>query len=210
VIDVKTYIESGIIEQYCLGLASPAEALQLMELCQKYPAITSYLQKTKEATKLYLSTFQKPTFSRSKEIIKQQILENEAWGNAKLVGEEKQLQQYISISRSTDIAKVQAAINALQSPLEYDNVAAHSLYAKDGHELTLVWVKEIVPMEEHPHLDEIFLVLEGTAECSIDGEIFYMKPGDYMRIPPESHHEVIITSSTPAKAIQSRRILSKI
>ncbi len=206
--DVKTYLESGIIEQYCLGLASPGEANQLMEFCQKYPEVASALQETEELLKVYISSFQKP-FSRSfKEKINQQISENEVWQNAQLIGEEKQLQQYISISRTTDIEKVQAVIKDIQPPTEYDNIAAHSLYAKDGLELTLVWVKEIVPMEEHPHLDESFLVLEGTADCSIDGQIFYMKAGDFMRIPPESHHEVVITSSTPAKAIQSRRVLN--
>jgi len=205
-IDVKTYLESGIIEEYCLGLASREEASQFMELCKEYPNITLYLQKTEAAIKLYFSFFQKQNSRTSKKIIRQRILENEAWEHAQLEGEEKQLKQYISISRNTDIAKVQAAIKALQPPAEYDNVAAHSLYNKDGHELTLVWVKEIVPMEEHPHLDESFLVLEGTAECSIDGQIFYMKAGDYMHIPRESHHEVVITSSSPAKAIQSRII----
>lgn len=206
--DVETYLESGIIEQYCLGLVSPEEAVHLMELCQKHPEVELHLQKTAEATKLYLSTFQKPVPTNLREKIKQQILENEAWQKAQLVGDAMQLQQYISISRTTDIAKVQAAIKELQPPTEYDNVAAHSLYAKDGFELTLVWVKEIVPMEEHPHLDESFLVLEGTADCYIDGQVFHMRAGDFMKIPPESHHEVLITSSNRAKAIMSRRVLN--
>lgn len=203
-VDIKKYIESGIIEQYCLGLASPEEAAELEELCQQYPEVALELQEVKTSINTYTSLFQKRPSPKTKEIIDQRISENIAWEKAQLVGDKMELKQFISISRTTDIKKVQAAIKALQPPTDFDNIALHSLYAKDGYELNLVWVKKLVPMEEHPHLNESFLVLEGTAECSIDGEIFYMKAGDFMQIPEESHHEVIITSSTPAKAIQSR------
>lgn len=203
-INVKKYLESGIVEKYCLGLASPEEVGRLMELCQEFPEIALYLKETAAANKAYLSSFYKSPPLPSLEIIQQRIHENKAWASAKLVGENMLLENYISISRHTDIQKVQAAIQSLHPPKEYDNVAAHPLYHKNGKELTLVWVKEVVPMEEHPHLNESFLVLEGTADCSIDGEIFKMKAGDFMQIPRDSHHEVVITSKTPAKAIQSR------
>ncbi len=37
--DIKAYIESGIIESYVLGLASPQEAAEVELLCTQYPAI---------------------------------------------------------------------------------------------------------------------------------------------------------------------------
>ena len=37
--DIKAYIESGIIESYVLGLADPEEAAELEMLCTQYPAV---------------------------------------------------------------------------------------------------------------------------------------------------------------------------
>nr|WP_295864411.1 anti-sigma factor [uncultured Chitinophaga sp.] len=39
--DIKAYIESGIIESYVLGLATPQEADELQRLSQTYPEITT-------------------------------------------------------------------------------------------------------------------------------------------------------------------------
>ena len=173
-----------------------------MELCQKIPEIDFYLKNPEAAIKMYFSSFQKRNASFSKEIIKQIIRENEAWTNAKSVDANRLLESYISISRHTDIQKIQAVISNIQLPQEYDNVISHVLYNTGGKELILVWSREIVSMKEHPNLEESFLVLEGTADCSIDVEIFKMKAGDFIQIAQHSHHEIVITSKILAKVIQ--------
>jgi len=206
-LNIAEYLESGIIEKYCLGLSSDEEAKELLILCKQYPEIEEYLQQTSGATQTYLAGYQKPVLARNKEIIKQSILENEAWANTQLSTENNQLLEYISISRTTDLEKVNELIKNLTPPTDFDNIAVHNLYKDEKSELMLVWAKVIVPEEEHPHVDESFLMLEGTLDCYIDDEIIHMKKGDFMRIPPHSKHKVLITSSTPAKAIQSRVLL---
>ena len=114
----------------------------------------------------------------------------------------KRLPRYINISAHSSTERIQAVVRELKPAAAYDNIYPKLLYADETRSMVLVWVKDLVPLEKHPDLDESFLVLEGTADCYIDDEVFHMVPGDFMRIPPKSSHKVIVTSKTPAKAIK--------
>lgn len=46
--DIKAYIESGILEQFVLGNTSPEETLQVIELSKKYPEIQSEISAIEE------------------------------------------------------------------------------------------------------------------------------------------------------------------
>ena len=206
-IDIKKYLQSGKIEAYCLGLSEPGEVDQLMELCENYSEVKEYLENAKKSALIYLKSFEKKTPKNSLDIIQETISENEQWKNASLSEKEKQVEKFINISRFTNIDLVNQLIKDLHAPKDYDNIYIKNLYAKNGKELNLIWAKKIVPLEEHHDVQESFLVLEGCADCYIDEEIFHMEKGDYMLIPRFSKHKVIITSSTPVKAIQSRVML---
>jgi len=41
--DVKAYIESGVIESYVLGLADAQETAELLQLCREHPEIKQAL-----------------------------------------------------------------------------------------------------------------------------------------------------------------------
>jgi len=51
--DVKTYIETGILELYVLGDVSPAERLQVEEMIVKYPAIKAEVAEIEKAMEAY-------------------------------------------------------------------------------------------------------------------------------------------------------------
>ena len=60
-IDIEQYITSGILESYCMGTASAAEAQQLEAYCLEYPKVKSALEQVQDAWLLHLSGFKKPT-----------------------------------------------------------------------------------------------------------------------------------------------------
>ncbi len=202
-IDINEYLASGIIESHCLGTTTQEEALQLFELCKQYPEVQAYYEEAQITFEGYLRSFKKTISPALSDHLKESILNTIKMDSTQL-SREGMLSDFIDISKADNFDKLESLIKGLHPPTDFESVHVHTLYAQDGKELHLVWVKDLVPMEEHPHLDESFLVLEGTADCNIDGVITKMKRGDYMRIPPESHHEVVITSPTRAKAIQSR------
>ncbi len=206
-IDIKAYLETGIVESHCLGLASPEESEELLALCQQYPLIKEELVRTELALEIYAKSFKKELQTERSKTIKSNILEAIQFEDLELKNDGT-LNKFIDISNCSNLEKLEAILSPLQAPEDFESVHMEVIFSDGAKELNLVWVKDLVPMEEHPHLDESFLVLEGTANCNIDGVITKMKRGDYMRIPPESHHEVVITSSTRAKAIQSRIALA--
>ncbi|MFK7806326.1 MAG: cupin domain-containing protein [Saprospiraceae bacterium] len=201
--NIEEYLTSGIIESHFLGTTTPEETEILLQRCKKHLEVKAYFDQTQQAFDYYLKSMEVDIPEDRKTVLWKEILEEARLAKITL-SEEGVLSDFIDISKSENFSKLNELIQNLHSPAEYDNIHLINIYAKAGRELNLVWVKDRVPMEEHPHLDESFLVLEGTADCYIDGVVTKMKRGDFMRIPPESHHEVIITSSIPAKAIQCR------
>ena len=202
-IDTRAYIKSGIIENYCLGLANPQEIEEMFTLCEQFPEIKQHLEKSELALEAYVKSFERKLPPSESATIKDGIL-SAIESEMLELNSEGMFNRFIDISKSSNFAKLEALIKDIHPPADFESVHVKTLYNSGGKELHLVWVKDLVPMEEHPHLDESFLVLEGTADCNIDGVITKMKRGDFMRIPPESHHEVVVTSSYHAKAIQSR------
>ena len=118
------------------------------------------------------------------------------------------LSTFFEISRHTNLSKLEQLLQGIQPPNDFDNIYAKPLYVADGREMILVWAKDNVPEEVHHDVDECFLILEGTVKCYVEEEVFEMKRGDFMRIPLDQSHEVVVTSDKPAKAIRSRVALS--
>lgn len=199
----EQFLESGIIEEYCLGLASPKDVDLLMTMVSLYPEISEYLSSVQLQTNDLLTRFQRPASHSSKEIIKRNIRENLKLRKALLKEQPHQLEEFISISRHTDIEMLESLIAKIHPPEEYDNIHLEPLYIDSDKMLAVVWVKDQIPEEKHELLDESFLILEGNVSCHIDNEVFYMEKGMFMRMPLKSEHSIKVTSSYPAKAILS-------
>jgi mannose-6-phosphate isomerase-like protein (cupin superfamily) len=74
-------------------------------------------------------------------------------------------------------------------------------------------VKEMVDEEVHYDILESFVLLEGSCECHITNEkgetrIVRMGQGDYISMKLGETHDIVITSSKPAKAILEWRKLA--
>jgi mannose-6-phosphate isomerase-like protein (cupin superfamily) len=203
--NITSYIASGKIEEYCLGLSSPEEVIELESMCSRYSEIREYLSECQSAFEHYLLSLQVPLSEKMKTSITDHISVNEQFRKTKLTPEGK-LSDFVDISKNIPIELYLEKLKQLKPPSEYENIHAVNIYNDGKQELNLVWVKQGVPLEYHPELDESFLILTGTADCYIDGEVTSMMPGDYMLIPTESAHEVKVTSSVPAMAIRYRRI----
>jgi len=66
--DLKSYIESGILELYVLGDVTPAEKLQVEEMASKHPAIKAELDEIERSMELYAenNAVEPPEHLRSK------------------------------------------------------------------------------------------------------------------------------------------------
>ena len=63
---------------------------------------------------------------------------------------------------------------------------------------------EAPPLHKHPDTEQIFYVLEGEGELRIGPEAaehYRIKPGDIVRIPPDTHHMISNDGSTPVRYV---------
>lgn len=202
--EVQKILDSGLIEAYCLGLATKQDEAQVVDFCKVYPDIRNYLEQTQQAMESVMIPFTKKAPQGAIHNIRQVILDENKLRNANLSEESMLLQSFISISKYSKLGLWNRLVGGVIPPASYDNIFVHSLFADDNRELSLIWAKELVPNEIHTNEQESFFLLDGTVDCHIGDEITAMKRGEFMEIPLYSAHHVVVTSDRPAKAILSR------
>ncbi len=201
---IKKILESGIVEDYCLGVSKPQDSQKLMELCMQYPEVSQYLEETQKTLESFSESLTKKAPTRSKEIIQKNILTNLKLEKAVLTEPDLMLEEFIEISRHSKAEQWNELLKEIEPPETFDNIFAKPLFVSEKEELILVWAKDMVPDEVHEDVNECFFLLEGTVDCYVDDQVFHMEKGDFMQIPLHLHHKVIVTSPTPGKAIRSR------
>ena len=153
--------------------------------------------------KAFFTSQNRPGAERSKMIIRNNILNNLKLEHAKLSGSALMLDEFIDISRHSNLALFQRLVKDISPPPVFDNVYLKPLYVNDEQELNLVWLKNEIPVESHSeHLESIF-ILEGSCDCFIDGVFIQLKEGGYVQMPLDVPHKIISTSKKPVKAILS-------
>ncbi|MEL6922863.1 MAG: cupin domain-containing protein, partial [Bacteroidota bacterium] len=116
----------------------------------------------------------------------------------------QQLNNFIEISAHSDVRKWQHLIRDIEPPAGYGKLYTHRLYRNSKERLFVVWVHDEIPDETHDYLDESFLILEGTCTCRVKDQYFNLKPGDFLRMPLDGYHNLVVTSREPVKLILSR------
>jgi len=153
--------------------------------------------------KAFLTSPNRPGAERSKMIIRNNILNNLKLEQAKLSGSTLMLDDFISISRHSNLGLFQRLVKDITPDSVFDNVCLKPLYKSEDQELSLVWLKNEIPVESHSeHLESIF-ILEGSCDCDIGGVSIQLEEGGYIQMPLHVPHKIISTSKKPVKAILS-------
>lgn len=59
-LDIKKYIESGILEEYALGLTSQEQNIEILENLKKYPELSKELSQIEDSLEAYSNLYAKP------------------------------------------------------------------------------------------------------------------------------------------------------
>ncbi len=184
--DVQAYIESGVVEEYCLGLLSEHQSLEVKRLAALFPKIQQEIKNTEAALCNYAEV---PPRSALKEQIMGTLQ------NLKLE-EEIHLENPPLINRHSDINKWNKALAGIEPTLEYDGLKVHFLRETDELQLCVAWLHTSLIEQEHhrEEFQESFLILEGTCDCDLGGTIVSLQPGGYLDIPFDTPHIIKVTS----------------
>lgn len=91
--------------------------------------------------------------------------------------------------------------DTVQTKANYDNVHLKKLHSSSEASSFLIWVKKEVPPHYHENHTEHVYVIEGNGIMLLNDEIFRIKPGDIIVLPPGTIHAVEQTGETPLKVV---------
>ncbi len=200
-LNIDKYIESGVIEAYCLGTLSDAETVSFLRYCKEYSAVQAALDEAEAALEMFAvhySVTPSPT-------IKAKLFS--VFDN---LDQEKNidLQAPPQISQYADPQLWKAALTEIHAPDEYEGLHLHPLWEAGNVIMLVAFLKDVLPNETHDDMKESFMILEGTCICYVGDEVIYLTPGDYLEIPLHVEHNIVVTSKTPVKAILQRIMLA--
>lgn len=198
--NINEYIESGIIEDYCLGLLEPAEMQFVATNAQQHSEIKNAIASYEKVLIQYASAgITAGYLPKVKNSFLQTIedLEQEAEISAEnlpLINKYSEAGQWLKFVKSLLPAK-------LAKPF-----LIHRLPAKDGVEQFVFWTSHNLPHETHDNEQESILLLEGCCRCFIDDKIIELQAGDFLSIPLYKQHNVEILNGPVMAVIQRVKV----
>lgn len=200
--DFNAYISSGILEQYCLGLVSEAERVEVEQYAAEYPAIKieiAYISASLE--KYALANSIAPADKVKANLLLSTYVQESGAG--------KQYPPLVSATVTSDDFIKWASRNPIPSPEEaYHNLFTRDLPSTDIVINFMVWAKEGLDEEAHSHYNEFVVIIDGHCDMYMNGEKKHYGKGEIIRIPPHVPHYAVITSAVPMVAFVQRQLIA--
>jgi mannose-6-phosphate isomerase-like protein (cupin superfamily) len=194
--DIKKYLNSGILESYCLGMLSDEDEAYLIQMTILYPEIKAELT----SIELFFENFAAVNSVEPHRALRQNILSAIGFTNS----EELNINQLPAVSQSSDPQPWLDTLAHLIYPVPSEDFTLHVL--RDDSELRqmLVISKIDVPAEDHDDFLESFFILEGRCECTIGDKLYALSPGDFIEIPLHAPHDIKIITPVVTAVLQYR------
>ncbi len=194
--NIQEYINSGIIEDYCLGVLSAEDMQSVAKQAMLYPEIQQEIDAYEQVLKIYAAETGLSRQQRAKQNILD-ILDNLDTEGDIAIDNLPLINRHSSAGAWLRFVKPMLPVT-LNTPS-----FVHELPGKDGVEQFIYWTNEDVPDEIHSTTYETLLVLEGRCRCFIEDEVHELGQGDFLAIPLFKSHNVQIIEG-PVMAVMQR------
>jgi mannose-6-phosphate isomerase-like protein (cupin superfamily) len=196
----SAFIESGILESYISGLASEDEIREVEEMAASHEDVRealNALQNTIEEM-VTVNAVAPPVLIRPFLMATIDFMDRMEKGETPSFPPE--------LKTGAAIADYAEWLNRpdMVLPSYFRDVYAKIIGFTPQMTTAIVWIKEMAPEEVHDNEYEKFLIVEGTCNIIIEGEVHSLVPGDYLAIPLYKNHLVQVTSDTLCKVILQR------
>ncbi|MXV16615.1 hypothetical protein [Hufsiella ginkgonis] len=192
---IQEYIDSGILESYCLGMLTEKECAEVELACARYPAIKRELNRIQ----VTLENYAQQNAILPDPQLKFRIMEA-------IADAERQKHQSLD-----DLPLIHARSNYLDwlkylegriPVLKQEGRIVNLLRNNKGVMQMLLVSSTDFEDEVHDELAESFLILEGECECTVNDDVFKLQAGGFTRIPLYAHHSVKILSPYVVAVLQ--------
>lgn len=198
--NIKEYIESGVLEIYVLGLASKEETEEVEKMSIAHPEIKKEIAEISLALEKYAQQNNVAPHPAIKPLLMATIDYTE-----RLEGGEPQSFPTI-LNENSKIEDYHEWLNRkdMVAPVDFEEIFVKIIGYTPEVTSAIVWIKNMAPEEVHTDEYEKFLIVEGTCDITIGDKVHQLVPGDYLTIPLHLDHNVKVTSKTPCKVILQR------
>lgn len=199
--DQTDFLESGVLELYVLGALPPAKMREVAQQVAQRPGVRDKVNQLQQDLYRFVTpepAVAPPAWIRSALLEVWDQLESEeiAAGSTlpRILSAASTPQDYLTWSEDPSI----------HPPDEYDNIFFTPLHNSDRGLTVMVWMKKGAEPEIHTDCIEKFLILEGSCDITVEGEVHSLAPGDYLSVPLFKNHWVSVTSEQPCKILLQR------
>lgn len=189
-------MNSGIIELYCLGIASDLEHKIVEDMMEKDSHVRFEIEAINKALNLYASQLiEEKSLSIKKKILDHISAEDD--GAAPLLTRNSGADEWL---KYIDDQKI-------QRPTTAQGLTTFDLPGNENRTTFILWGNkgDVLPDEEHEGVVELVLVLSGSCKMTIDGKQISFSKGDCFSILPNILHSGIITSEEEMLVVVQRR-----
>jgi len=197
--DIQQYIESGILEEYCLGRLDEADESYLIQMTMLYPEIKEELT----AVELAFENLATSTAIEPGDQVKQNILGSIGFIEDDLV---LNIDELPVIDHSASPQPWLNAFGHLIPEKPTEDFLMHIIRQDAIVQQMLITGNTDVPEEEHGEFFESLFVLKGRCECSIGGELFALGAGDFIEIPLHVKHDIKLVTPFVTAVLQYRYV----
>jgi mannose-6-phosphate isomerase-like protein (cupin superfamily) len=199
--NISSYINSGILEMYVLGLATPEESRMVEELRAAHPEINEELQQITASVETYATAHAVTPHATMKPLLfatidyTERLKKGEAPAFPPLLNENSRIADYAEWLNRPDMTL----------PADNENIYLKIIGYTPQATTAIVWINSMAPDEVHHDEHESFLIVEGTCDITIGDKVHHLVPGNVLTIPLHADHYVKVTSAIPCKVILERK-----
>lgn len=203
---IREFIESGVLELYVMGAASPEEILEVEKMAEDHPQVKQEI----EQISLALEQYAQSQAVKPRATVKAMLLATIDYLERMKKGELPSSPPILTPqTRIHDFEQWLNNKDAVQ-PDDADDIYARIIGYTPVATTAIVWVKGKTEQEVHHDEYERFLILEGSCQITAGNEKHTLSAGDYFPIPLHTPHQLHVTSPGPCKAILQRLSIDNI
>ncbi len=193
--DVQSYINSGILEEYCLGLLNEEEQAYLIQMSILYPEIKNELIAVERALEQLAESGAIEPGSEVKHRIMNMFGINSSDGSVNA-------EPFPTIGSNSDYQIWKNNLAHLIPAEPAEGISIEIIRDDERFRQMLVVSNQDIPEEEHGEYLESFLILEGRCECTVGSDIFTLSAGDFLQIPLHVTHDIRILTPHVVAVLQ--------
>jgi mannose-6-phosphate isomerase-like protein (cupin superfamily) len=196
--DLSAYLASGVLELYVAGSLPLEEALAVEDMAVHHPEVQAEIVRLQEVVERLwdVQPLAPPPGLKARVLDKIAALSERSFDPAR--------PPVLNVGARAEDYRFWVEQDGIVPPDHYENLFFIPVAMNEDGLTAVVWINGHVEEEMHDQAIEKFLVLEGSCQINIEGEMHYLQAGDYLAVPKFRWHVVDVTSEIACKLIVQR------